>query len=546
MDDIRESETAQRAGKIIAFALFAIMLLSPRPDGLSPEGWRLAAVAVLMAALWSTQAIPIAATSLIPLVAFPALGIQGADVVAKSYISREIFLFFGGFIIALGIEKWDLHRRIALRVVLAIGTSPRRVVLGFMVATGFISMWISNTASTLMMLPIALAMVTSLREVVASSNSSPAESAKAEKALTALGAVLMLGVAYASSIGGFTTLVGTPTNVAFRALWTQRFPDSPEISSGPWMMVAGPIGAVFLLIAWGALTWRLPRIPGAERYTRSFFADRLRSLGRASAAERRISIIFAATALLWVFRKSLELSDSIRIPGWEDGIVWLVGQGFGDASGPAMAARKIVGMIDDSTVAIAMALLLFFIPSGRIEKGRTQFLMDWQSVEQLPWGVLILFGGGLALAGGFTSTGLSVWMGNEFARSLGGQPPWVLVGGVCLLMIFLTEFTSNVATINATLPVLMVAAVSLKVDPRLIAIPATIATSCGFMLPAATPPNAIVFSSGHLRIGQMVRAGILLNLISIVLLTAATFALIAPAMNISLTRLPDWAAAAAP
>ncbi|MEX0703603.1 MAG: SLC13 family permease [Planctomycetales bacterium] len=540
-DEVRESTVVQRTGKIVGLLLFVAVLISPAPEGLSPAGHRLAAVVALMAALWATQAIPIAATSLIPLVAFPILGIQSAAEVSKSYMSKEIFLFFGGFVIALGIEKWGLHRRMALHIVRAIGTSPRRVVLGFMAATAFLSMWISNTAATLMMLPIALAMVAALRELLVPPQADAAHATRTDAALAPLATVLMLGVAYAASIGGFTTLVGTPTNVAFRGIWSERFPASPAITTGSWMMAVLPIGIVYLLCAWALLTWRLPRIAGAERFGREFFTERLRGLGRTTAAERRIFAVFLATALLWMFRAPLEFGPSVQLPGWLDGVAWLR-MPDADVASRTAEVKRLAELIDDSTVAIAMALLLFVIPSGTVDKGRTQYLMDWQSVEGLPWGILILFGGGLALAGGFQSTELAVWLGERFAAALAGQPAWVLVAGTCLLMTFLTEFTSNVATLNATLPVLIGAAVGLEVDPRLVAIPATIATSCAFMLPIATPPNAIIFGSGKVRVGQMVRAGFALNLLGVVLLTLATFLVLIPQMGISLDSFPAWAA----
>ncbi|MEX0716710.1 MAG: SLC13 family permease [Planctomycetaceae bacterium] len=554
-DEIRESSLVQRIGKIAGLLLFIAVLLAPTPEGLTPAGQRLAAVLALMAALWGTQAIPIAATSLIPLVAFPVLGIQSATVVSKSYMSKEIFLFFGGFVIALGIEKWGLHRRMALTIVRAIGASPRRVVLGFMSATAFLSMWISNTAATLMMLPIALAMVTALREVLETNDGEPQRAPDspggggpregAAAALAPLATVLMLGIAYAASIGGFTTLVGTPTNVSFRTIWSNTFtdPDAPTITTGSWVIATLPIGVAYLLCAWAYLTWRLPKIPGAERFGREFFTNRLRALGRMTSAERRIFAVFLITALLWIFRTPLEFGPKVQVPGWLDGVAWFTApsETADTPSARAAESKRLAEWIDDSTVAIAMALLLFLIPSGTRDKGRTRYLMDWQSVEGLPWGILLLFGGGLALAEGFKSTELAQWLGDRFALALAGAPPWVLVAGACLLMTFLTEFTSNVATLNATLPVMIGAAVSLEVDPRLVAIPATIATSCAFMLPIATPPNAIIFGSGKVRVGQMVRAGFALNLFGVVLLTLATFLLLIPQMGIKTDSLPDWA-----
>jgi sodium-dependent dicarboxylate transporter 2/3/5 len=276
-------------GKIVGFLLFLIVWFYPAPGDLPPAAQRLAAVTALMAVLWLTQAIPIAATSLLPLALFPLLGIQNAADVSKSYISKSIFLFLGGFIIALGIEKWGLHRRMALHVVRLLGTSLKRIVLGFMLATAFLSMWISNTASTLLMLPIALAMISSLRDLSQPADTTNSTAADpANDVMSRMTLALLLGIAYAASIGGLTTLVGTPTNVAFVGIWENEFPLAPEMSAGRWMVAVAPLGLVLLLCTWAVLVWRLPRLPGKQRLDRSFFSDKLRELGRPTFAERQI------------------------------------------------------------------------------------------------------------------------------------------------------------------------------------------------------------------------------------------------------------------
>jgi sodium-dependent dicarboxylate transporter 2/3/5 len=527
-------------GKIVGFLLFLIVWFYPAPGDLPPAAQRLAAVTALMAVLWLTQAIPIAATSLLPLALFPLLGIQNAADVSKSYISKSIFLFLGGFIIALGIEKWGLHRRMALHVVRLLGTSLKRIVLGFMLATAFLSMWISNTASTLLMLPIALAMISSLRDLSQPADTTNSTAADpANDVMSRMTLALLLGIAYAASIGGLTTLVGTPTNVAFVGIWENEFPLAPEMSAGRWMVAVAPLGLVLLLCTWAVLVWRLPRLPGKQRLDRSFFSDKLRELGRPTFAERLMLVVFASTALLWIFRQPLQFGAFTFPFSWgvplQSCLVRL-----------GVDAELAVKYVDDSTVAMTMALLMFFLPAARDENGRQQYLMDWETAERLPWGILLLIGGGFALAGAFTGTGLSEWIGHRFAEGVQDWPLWLLIAAVCLLLTCLTELTSNVATVSTLIPILASVCPKLGIDPRLILIPATISASCAFMLPIATPPNAIVFGSGRVRMVDMAKYGIVLNLLGVVLVTAATYYFIIPQFGISLEGLPDWAEPVAP
>ena len=532
-------EILPTAGKILGLLLFAALLIAPAPAGLSPEGKRLAAATVLMAIFWLTQAIPIAATSLIPLVAFPFLGIQSADTVSQSYINKNIFLFLGGFVIALGIEKWGLHRRIALHVVRILGTSVRRVVLGFMLATAFLSMWISNTASTLLMLPIGLAMLASFREMSTGDSNeaggnTEGSTSSPDDALSRLSVALMLGICYAASIGGLMTLVGTPTNVQFVQIWSDNFPRAPEFSAGEWMIAVVPLGAVLMVCAWVVLVWRLPPLPAAQSLDREFISNRLRALGPPSSAERRMLVIFLTTATLWIFRKPLRIGAYTVLPGWGGSVEEML---LSMGTNPDLAARAV----HDSTVAIGMALLLFLIPADRDARGRTRYLMDWKTAETLPWGILLLIGGGFAIANAFRDTGLSAWIGDSFAQAVHGWPPWMLVAAICLLLTFLTELTSNVATVSTLLPILAGTAVSLEIDPRLIMVPAAISASCAFMLPIATPPNAIIFGSGKVTMGQMVRHGIVLNLVGVVMVTIVAYLYLVPQLGISLDTMPAWA-----
>lgn len=514
--------------KLIAVGGFGLLWALPTPEGLSPQAHRLAAVTWLMAVLWVSQALPIAVTSLIPLVAYPLLGIQTAAEVSSAYIDENVFLFLGGFIIALGVEKWGLHRRLALHVVRVLGSGPRLLVLGFMLATAVLSMWISNTAATLLMLPIGLAMLASLRDTGRPGDDQP---------LQRLAGALMLGIAYAASIGGFTTLVGTPTNVQFRKIWQQTFPEAPALSAGEWMQSFVPVGTAFLLCAWLLLTWGLPEIESVRTAGRRVFTERLRQLGPPRRPELLMLTVFSATALLWIFRTPLKIGEEPLIGGWGIWVEqWLLALG----ADPVFAATAV----HDSTVAILMAVLMFTIPAERDESGRVRFLMDWATAETLPWGILLLFGGGFAIAAACTQTGFSEWVGGWFGSVVGLWPPWALVATVCLLMTFLTEFTSNVATLSALMPILAATAVNIGIDPRLILLPAAISTSCAFMLPIATPPNAIVFGSGRVQMAEMARCGVVLNLCGVALMTLATFAILVPQMGIDARNLPPWSRAA--
>lgn len=532
-----DSGWAGRLGLWLGPLLGLVVLVVPGPADLPHAAQRLAAVVVLMAVWWATQCVPMAVTSLVPLIAFPLLGIDSAKNVAGTYLTDSSMLYLGGFIIALAIERWGLHRRVALHVVKATGTSPHGIVWGFMLATFLISMWISNTATTLMMLPIAMALMTSLEELLGSFNEKDPD-LQATKALGRLSCQTYLGVAYAASIGGVATLVGTPTNMAFVGIWEKQFPQAPPISAGQWMATWLPFGLVYLGLAWFVLTRKLVTPAGFSRLNRDFFRERLHDLGPMSRPEWRVLIVFSLTAILWLTRTDLPLSANLIIPGWggqaEAFLSWLTAD--------AKPASSHKDWINDSTVGLLFAVLLFVIPAGQQDAKRgSPRLMDWPTANRLPWGILLLFGGGFAIAEGFRITGLSRWSGDLFAWFFIGQSPVVTVLGICALMIFLTEFTSNVATVNAVLPVFAGAAIALGLDPRLVMIPATIATSCGFMLPAGTPPNAIAFGTGRIPIGQMLKYGLWLNLMGIVLCTAATWVLLIPQMGIRLGEVPAWA-----
>ncbi len=492
------------AGPVAALIILLFFDLDPQNVTVT----RTAAVALLMAVWWITEAIPIPATALLPVALFPLLGIMTGKDVARTYFNHIIFLFIGGFIMALAMQRWNLHRRIALRIILLIGASPRRIVLGFMVATAFLSMWISNTATTMMMVPIALAVIFKLRE----SDPGPA--------LRRFSVGLLIGIAYAASIGGIATLIGTPPNLSFTRIFAIYFPAAPEISFATWFIFGLPFSIVFLLIAWMLLVHIfVPRGQAVEADI-SLFKDEYRRLGRMTYEEKVVLVLFSILALLWLFRKDID-AGWFMIPGWS-------------------SVFPVPAFIDDGTIAIVMALLLFVIPSRSPSGGR---LMNWQTATKLHWGIVILFGGGFALAGGFKESGLSVWVAEQLV-GLSDISPVFLVASVCGTLTFLTELTSNTATTEMILPLLGSLAVAIKTHPLLLMIPATLSASCAFMLPVATPPNAIVFGSGEVRMGDMMRVGIIMNLIGVVLITAFIYLLGIAVFGIDPGQLPDWAAPA--
>jgi sodium-dependent dicarboxylate transporter 2/3/5 len=516
-----------RVGAATAVLLFVLVWFWPAMPGLEPQGQRLAAVAALMAICWMTQALPMEVTSLLPLALFPLCGIQSAKAVASNYFSDSSFLYLGGFVIALGIEKWRLHRRMALSIVAALGVGTRRIVLGFMLATFVVSMWISNTASTLLMLPIGLALLDSLAEYL-----DPA--AEKDAAFAHLNMATTLGIGYAATIGGMASLVGTPTNLVYVDVLRKLYPRGPGVSAGQWMTVWLPFALCFLLVAWAVLTWGSRRPQWARPLERGLFRGQLGELGRMQAGERWMAGLFALTVCAWLFRTDFVFGETVLLPGWRRWAEhWLAGLGI--------PATQWNDYINDSTVAMAIAVLLFLIPVRRQGDGSWEKLMDWRTAMRLPWGVLLLFGGGFALADACKTTGLAEWCGLRLAGAVQGQPVWLTLLAVCLLVTFLSELTSNVATANALLPMIAGTAVALGYDPRLLMAPAAIAASCGFMLPVSTPPHAIVFGSGRIRLSQMTRCGLGLNFAGALLIVAATYLLLTPQLGIRLGEVPDWA-----
>ncbi len=498
--------TSQTIGLLLGPILFFVTLFLDL-DPSNPEVTHMAAVAVLMATWWITDAIPLAATALLPLVLYPVLGIMKTRECAPIYVNSTIFLFIGGFMIALTMEKWGLHKRIALWIIRRIGGGPSRIILGFMVAAAFLSMWISNTATAIMMVPIAMAIILQLEERFGRS------------ACHGFTVALMLGIAYACSLGGMATLVGTPPNLSFARIFEITFPRAEPITFGQWLVMALPISLILLTIVWLLLTRVFFRFGESFEVDRNVVKREYAALGRMSFEERAVLAVFAATAFGWVFRKDLVLG-LVTIPGWSQ-------------------LLPHADLIDDATVAIAMAMILFFIPTRSPNAG-SRMVMGVDVFAKIPWHIVLLFGGGFALAQGFRVTGLSELIGTRFA-GLEGVPPLAMIAMVCGGITFLTELTSNTATTEMILPILASVAVAMKVNPLLLMIPATLSASCAFMMPVATPPNAIIFGSGRIKIAEMARVGFAINLIGVLVISLVFYFLGTAVLGIDTATFPTWA-----
>lgn len=490
-------------GLISGIVLFIIFLFNIPGFNMSPQASATAGVVLMMACFWVSLCLPIPVTSILPIVLFPLLGVATSGVTVKYYANNNIYLFMGGFIIALAIEKWGLHRRIALTITSVLGTSPGRVVMGFMCGTAFMSMWISNTATTMMMLPIGMAVIS--------------ETMKLTGKETRFATILMLGIAYGASVGGIATPIGTPPNIVFLGQFKKGFPGAPEISFFEWIKVFMPLTVILIPLAWFILIKVLGLKSQKIKMGREVIREELKKLGPMDSAEKRILVVFVVTAFLWIFRSDIVIGF-FTIPGWS-------------------RLLPYPDYIHDATVAVFMAIILFIIPAGKKYPGK--FVMDWSTALKLPWGILLLFGGGFAIAGGFSASGLDKLIGLALRPYLIFHP-LIIVFMICLLLTFLTELTSNTATTAALLPIMRGMALALGLNPLLLMIPATISASMAFMLPVATPPNAIVFSSGRIRMGQMVRVGLVLNLVIAVVVAAFVYYLVLPAWGYD-ASMPVWA-----
>ena len=457
------------AGLMVGAGLLLLTFILPAPEGMSVAAWRCAGLAMMMAVFWSLEILPIPITALMPLLIAPMLGLTSLGKAASSYAHPVIYLFMGGFMLGLAMEKWNLHRRIALATMLKSGTGERRQVIGFMLATAFISMWVSNTATAIMMLPIGMSVIAMMKEERGSHGHFPA--------------ALLLAIAYGASIGGFGTLIGTPPNALLAAFLSEQY--GIEIGFGQWLLIGVPVMLLMLLITgwWlGAGGYKLNT--GESEAIKSTLKAQLSSLGNLSKAEKWVACLFGLTAVAWIARPWI----NHQLPELE---------------------------LSDTTIALLGGCLLFVIP---VHFRRLEFLLSVKDIRRLPWDVLMLFGGGLSLAAIIRETGLADWIATNL-NLLESMPTIAAIAIVVTVIIFLTEITSNTATTAAFLPPLGALAVSLGMPAEMLAIPAAIAASCAFMLPVATPPNAIVFGSGMLSIRQMVRSGLILNLAGIVIIT---------------------------
>ena len=453
---------------------FILVILFFHPEGLTLQANAIIASTVWMAIWWITEAIPISVTALLPIILFPLTGGLELSETTASYGHKYVFLYLGGFIIAIAMQKWNLHKRIALNIISFIGTNVIKIILGFMVATAFLSMWISNTATAVMMLPIAMAIVDQLKD-----NPDTIENEN-----KIFGKALMLGIAYSASIGGISTLIGTPPNLILAGVVEETF--GYEITFSTWFKFGFPISLILLFLCWKYLTgiafkFEQKSFPGGIKEIKK----QLQKIGTISYEEKLVALIFTLTAIAWVTRDILKL---------------------------------IIPVIDDTIIVMISALIIFLLPTN--DKKRR--LINWEEASKLPWGILLLFGGGMALASGFKESGLALWIGTQMTL-LDGINLFLLLFVLIASVNFLTEITSNLATTAMLLPILYPMAMTIDVHPFILMVSAAVAASCAFMLPVATPPNAVVFGSGYLRIPDMVRVGIWMNILSIILLSVFVY-----------------------
>ncbi len=458
---------------------------------MSEEANAVLATTAWIAIWWITEAIPIAVTALLPIVLFPLSGGLDLSATSASFGHKYIFLYMGGFIIAIAIEKWNLHKRIALNIIKLIGSDIRKIILGFMLATAFLSMWISNTATAVMMLPIGIAIIKQLKD-------NP-DTIEDENLI--FGKALMLAIAYSASIGGVATLIGTPPNLVLAGIVLDTY--GYEITFMQWFIFGLPISITLLFICWKyftryAFTFTQNEFPGGKKEIKRL----LSTLGRITYEEKLVTVVFALTAFCWITRSFL--------------------------------LQRLLPGLDDTIIAIFFAILLFLIPA----RNKKERLIKWEEAVQMPWGIILLFGGGMALAKGFEESGLAVWIGGQMT-SLSGLPIFLLILVLVAAVNFLTEITSNLATTAMLLPVLAPMALTIDVHPFVLMVGAAVAASCAFMLPVATPPNAVVFGSGYLRIPDMVRKGFVMNVASVLILTLFVYFLLPELWDLTIIGFPD-------
>lgn len=476
-------------GLIIGLFILPIFIFSDPPEGLSRIGWLTAGVALLMTIWWVTEAIPIYFTGIIPLVLFPIFNIFDLKLIASSYAHPLVLLFLGGFIIASAMEACGLHKRIALNILSLSGTSPSKIIAGFMITTASISMWVSNTASTIMMLPIALSVIAIFSKEINLRDED-------------LAIPLLLAIAYSASIGGASTLIGTPTNIMLAGILSDSY--NYEISFIDWLLIALPIALFLLPVVWFFLTnisFKVSKITSDA--LENTIINMKKETGKSSFTEKVVATVFILTAFLWILRKNINEIFNLNL--------------------------------NDTSIGLFGALLLFLVPTGKKTRA-----CDWQIANKIPWGVLLLVGGGIALSKAFNVSGLATWIGS-FSYYFSNYDLFILIIFAVGVIIFLTELNSNTATIATFSPILIIFAIGINQNPLFLVIPATIAASCAFMLPIATPPNAVIFGSGKIKISDMVRAGFLLNIISLLIISVVGFVVIPYVFDININTLPVWA-----
>ena len=460
-------DTFSLFGLFFGLLILSLFLFFDPPQDMSSAAWLTAGVALLMTIWWVTEAIPIYITGIVPLILFPIFNIFDMKLVAASYAHPLVLLFLGGFIIASAMEACGLHKRIALKILSFAGTSPSRIIAGFMFSTALISMWVSNTASTIMMLPIALSVITIFSSQKSISNKNFA-------------VPLLLSIAYSASIGGASTLIGTPTNIMLSGILSDSY--NFEISFTDWFLVGFPLAIILLPLVWFFLTKFSFKVSKIKSDALEKTIQRMQSeLGNSSFTEKSVGLIFIFTALLWIFRRSLNELFNLNL--------------------------------NDTSIGLFGALLLFLIPTGKGLRA-----CNWDTANKIPWGVLLLVGGGIALSKAFNASGLALWLGG-FSNYFYGYEFYFLILISVFLIIFLTELNSNTATIATFAPILIMFSIGIEESPLFFVIPATIAASCAFMLPVATPPNAVVYGSGKIEIKDMIKAGLILNLISLIVIS---------------------------
>jgi len=487
-------------GLFTGIIAFIVILLLPEPEGLSLQAKSAAAVVVLMSIWWITEAIPVFATAFLPMALYPLLEILPASKTAVNYGHNYVLMMLGGFFLGKAIENQNLHKRIALVIINIFGISRQRIIMSMMIATAFLSMWIANVTAAVMMFPIALSIISKEEEDLVSGKSTFATA-------------LMLGIAYSATLGGLGTLIGTPTNLILIGILENLFPDAPPITFFTWLKIGLPILIVFLPIFCYYLI-KYFRVSGNLSNSDTIIKDELKALGKTTPGEKRVIVVCLIAIFGWVFREDLVFGTAV-IPGWST----------------LLGLREYV---HDSTVAMVAALLLFILPADKEKR-----LLDWKSASQVPWGVVMIVGGGYAIAAGFESTGLADWLGTQLAFISSYPLLIVLILVIGFVMIF-TEFNSNTATANILLPILASMAVAASMNPLLLMIPATVASSLGFMMPAGTGPNTVIFGSERVTVSDMVKCGVWLNLISLALLTLILYFIIMPWLNLQ-TTLPVWA-----